>query len=489
MDLFSVLLKEDVAVDPRTYGAILAPALGVTVHDARMAVRRGGGILAEDLPEEEARKLAESLEGDGIGCWCAPSSALPPLPPPRRVTRIEATEEGLRCSLLNQPEPSLLAWDRIGAVSLGLVLVPELQEEIAGVRKKDVAAVARREQEQRDLVRDRMLAFLARVDLSHEENAPAAAAHHYFFDQLRRRESKQLKGFVDLVSADGSEWWRLPLDESSFMDGGAETANYAAVPVIYSRRKEAHTGRSLQVLQGGNIERLAFHTMEEFNRYTRWWTWRERLRIDPELALPTRVPASGGNGHAPRVMEARATLESEPLARPKGKARAIVLAAAFTIVLFLAAGIAFERRGADCLICRRNRQDDVVRMWGFPLKEKPGPWTVMGPSLYDQLINREHEHLFDGYGYVREGLMGFAPRNGRTPGGNATPAEVDAAECVNGLLAWYTDKQATVEEVQEAYPKLYERVRNSSDRKRWLELARAPSNRDAPVNLLKEATK
>jgi len=46
MDLFSVILKEDVAVDPRTYGAILAPALGVTVHDARMAVRRGGGILA-----------------------------------------------------------------------------------------------------------------------------------------------------------------------------------------------------------------------------------------------------------------------------------------------------------------------------------------------------------------------------------------------------------------------------------------------------------
>ncbi|HZN63408.1 MAG TPA: hypothetical protein VFC90_13460, partial [Planctomycetota bacterium] len=65
MNLYSIILKEDEPVDPRTYGPLLAPALGVTVLEARMAVRRGSGIFAENLPEDEARRLAQSLQADG----------------------------------------------------------------------------------------------------------------------------------------------------------------------------------------------------------------------------------------------------------------------------------------------------------------------------------------------------------------------------------------------------------------------------------------
>src|SRR5688572_9950270 len=211
MSPHTVILKEDVALDPRVYGPRVASILGITAVEAKIAVRRGGGIFAEQLPEEQARRLAETLEADGVGCWCVPSEALPALRVPRRVTSIEATPEGLRCSLQDQREPQVLPWDQVGVVSIGLVLVPELQAEIAGVRKKDVAVVARREQEQRDLVRDRLLAVLTRVDLVHEENAPAAGTHHYFFDQLRRREGLQMKAFADVLARDGSDWWRIPL--------------------------------------------------------------------------------------------------------------------------------------------------------------------------------------------------------------------------------------------------------------------------------------
>jgi hypothetical protein len=329
---YSVILKEDVAVDPRAYGDLLAPILGVTVVEARMAVRRGGGIFAENLPEPQARKLAQALESDGVACWCVPTAALPPMRIPRRATAIETSREGIHCPLQGQTEPQLLPWDRIGAVSIGLVLVPELQEEIAGVRKKDLAAVVRRDQEQRDQMRDRLLAVLTRIDLSHEENAPAAGAHHYFFDQLRRRESMQLKAFVDLVSDDGSHWWRLALEESGFTDrtddladAGTATCNFLAVPVIYSQRKDAHTERSRKLLQGGNVERLAFHTMEDFNRYTRWWTYRERLLAEPELALSPKVSAPGGNGQAPpAILETPRRAVSESM-RPKVGLRTFVL--------------------------------------------------------------------------------------------------------------------------------------------------------------------
>ncbi len=491
MDLFTIVLKDESSVDPRKYGALLAPALGVTVHDARMAIRRGGGIVAEDIPEEHARRIAESLEADGVGCWCVASAALPTLPAPRRVTGLEVTADGVRGALLNQPQPVDLPWDRIGVVSIGLVTLPEL-EEIAGVRKKDVAAVLRVEQEQRDFVRDRLLSVLTRVDLSHEENAPAPGAHHYFFDQLRRNQSMQLKAFADLVSDDGPEWWRLPLEESGFAADRGLACNYMAVPVIYERRKDAHTDRSRQLLQGGNVERLAFHTMEEFNRYTRWWTLRDRLRAEPELAEASKTPSLNGNGQAPPVMaEPRvpAGFESAP-AKPKW--RFLGLAAVVIAAVAVAAGLKFERRGAECMLCKKLRQDDVLRLWGFPLRENLGDWKSPGPSTYDEIIGKDHEHLYDGFGFEQTGLFGTKSTFGRAPGGNASPEDADACECANSLLEWQAMKQATIDEVKEAYPRVFERVRNIRDpegRRRWLELARAQPDREAPENLLKEISK
>ena len=499
MDSYAVILKEDVPVDPGKYGALLAPMLGITVVEAKIAVRRGG-IFAENLPEVDARRLAETLEADGIGCWCVPASALPPLRAPRRVTALETDAEGVRGAMQGPPEAPPLPWDRIGVVSIGLVLVPELQEDIAGVRKKDIAAIKRLEQEQRDLVRDRLLSVLVRIDPPHMENVPPAGAHHYFFDKLRHREAMQLKAFADLVSADGSEWWRLSLEETGFTDrtgepdgGGIATGNYLAVPVLYEKRKDAHTERSRELLKAGNVERLAFRTIEEFNRYTRWCAWRELLRTEPELAEPSKIPAPHGNGRAPREiadapMEGREQDERSRFRWPKR-----AMWAGLFLAIALAAGFRYERRGAVCMVCQKLRQDDVLRLWGRPLQENLGSWKPTGPpSPYDLIIGREHEHLYDGFGTEQAWFFGMASKFGRTPGGNASPAEVDATECGSELLRWIGNGEATLEEVKESYPRLFEKVRKISDpaeRARWLELARAKPDREAPENLLKEIRK
>lgn len=492
MDSFSVILKDDIAVEPRTYGDLLASALGITVVEARMAIRRGGGIFAENLPEERAREVAGRLEADGIACWCVPASALPPLKPPVRATSVEATEEGLRCALLGQGEPRLLPWDAIGSVSIGLVLLPELQEEVAGVRKKDVAAVRRVEQEQRDFVRDRLLAVLTRVDLSHQENAPPSGAHHYFFDQLRRREGMQMKAFADVVSSDGLEWWRLPLEESGFAADRGVACNYLAVPVIYGRSKEAHTDRSRQLLQGGNVERLAFPTMEAFNRYTRWWTYREQLRRSAPPVVAALV-APSGNGQAPRVTVEESIRTASAPATSAPWWRTASLAAVLLIFALAGAGMRFEKRGAQCLICSKVRQDDVIRLWGAALSESHGEWKAPGPkSPYDMMIARDHDHLFTGFGYERSALFGMATKNGRDPGGNASPEDVDASECANALLIWVGLGWASTDEVKEAWPRVFERVRKTGDpeqRKRWVDMMRADRGEQSMDNLRKELSK
>jgi len=500
MDLFTLVLKDDVAVDPRKYGPLIAPMLGITVVEAKMAVRRGRGIFLEDVPGEDARELAGTLEADGIGCWCVPSSALPSLRQPRRVTAVETTEEGVRCSLQGLQEPMVLPWERIGVVSIGMVLVPELQAEVAGVRTKDVAAIVRRDQEMRDFVRDRLLAVLTRVDLSHEENAPAPAAHHYFFDQLRRKEAMQMKAFADLVSVDGSDWWRVSLEETTFIDrttasteGPGSAGNFMAVPVIYARRPDAHTDRSRQLLQGGNVEQLSFRTVEEFNRYTRWWTVRERLRADPAMAEATRQPAPSGNGRAPDGFAPEPVRSVELDAPPAVGWKTYSLVSCLILMIFLAGGLRFERRGAQCMVCQRLRQDDVVRLWGFPVRQSLGEWKETGPkSAYDRVIGRDHAHLYDGFGFEQAALFGFAPRFGRTPDGNASPEEIDASACVNGLLNWAAADQATIEEVRAAYPRLYDRVkaiRDPSARQRWVKLAKADPDKQAPGNLMEEISK
>jgi hypothetical protein len=89
-------------------------------------------------------------------------------------------------------------------------------------------------------------------------------------------------------------------------------------------------------------------------------------------------------------------------------------------------------------------------------------------------------------------LFGLANKYGRSPGGNASPGTVDALDVANALLVWPAARDATDDEVREAYPRLVERVRSISDpagRRPWLDLARAQPDREAPKNLLKEISK
>ena len=80
---------------------------------------------------------------------------------------------------------------------------------------------------------------------------------------------------------------------------------------------------------------------------------------------------------------------------------------------------------------------------------------------------------------------------GKSPGGNAGPETVDALECGNALLEWPAMGQASREEVKEAYPRLVKRVQglDAAGRQKWLDLAHAVPDREAPTNLLKELSK
>src|SRR6185436_2966476 len=82
---FTILLEADVTVDPRKYGDLVAPALGVTKVEARMAVRKGRGIFLENLDQDAANRIAGELEKDGIKAHVRAAEDLPALPAVRKV--------------------------------------------------------------------------------------------------------------------------------------------------------------------------------------------------------------------------------------------------------------------------------------------------------------------------------------------------------------------------------------------------------------------
>ena len=77
--------------------SVVALELSLNEFDARHQIRRGAGMLARKLPEDRARRIADALLRLGYGCFAVPEDALRPVPRARRVSRLEFTDDGLKC--------------------------------------------------------------------------------------------------------------------------------------------------------------------------------------------------------------------------------------------------------------------------------------------------------------------------------------------------------------------------------------------------------
>src|SRR4029077_5827527 len=125
---FTILLDADVLVDPRKYGDLVAPALGLTKVEARMAVRKGRGIFLENLAEDEAKRVVGELEKDGIKAHLCAAADLPPLPPVRKAALLEHGDELLTYTLPGTNERESIPWEAVLVAHVGVVAKPEFKE-------------------------------------------------------------------------------------------------------------------------------------------------------------------------------------------------------------------------------------------------------------------------------------------------------------------------------------------------------------------------
>jgi hypothetical protein len=254
-----------VPVDPRVYGPLVAPMLGTTVLEARLAVRKGRGILLEGLKEEDAKALVARLASDGIQAEAV--DTLPPLPLPRKVLQLEHGDD-----LLGTGEGEALPWDAIGTVSVGVVARPEHQELFTHVDFRGVPPIHKLEGAERDLIRENLLLKMSskpRADVP--KRKPDAV-----MEDIDRKWGAKVKVYLDLVTADVGTWLRVPMDEIAYryMNGSIRMGGPWGMQALFNDLAEKCGGHfspmTLKLMDVVDIKALVFPQVEEFTRYTAW---------------------------------------------------------------------------------------------------------------------------------------------------------------------------------------------------------------------------
>jgi len=293
----AILLEEDVPVDPRKYGDLVAPSLGLTKVEARMAVRRGRGILLENLAAEDARRIADELARDGIAARVVPRERLTALPPPRKVDRLERGEDLLRCRGMALP------WEAILVASCGVVARPECGDYFEQVRFGDVPPLHRLEDRDREIVRENLILKMAAAS-----GGPGKAKPGSVFEDIDLKHSARVRVYFDLLTADLGTWLRASMEEMGYVaspDGVAFGGSWGFQALADDLRKlcaPALTEIALKLLDGADIRELVFPRIEEFTRYTAWVALKRHLWTDAASSSPSPEPpgppTGGGSSNA-----------------------------------------------------------------------------------------------------------------------------------------------------------------------------------------------
>jgi len=211
---FTILLEEDVLVDPRKYGDVVAPALGVTKVEARMAVRKGRGIFLENLPEDHAQRIADELGRDGIRARAVSAAELPALPAVRKVMKLEHGDELLTYVVPGTKEREGVLWEAALVAHLGVVARPEFKELFGHVPFKMIPAIHKMDGLERELVRENLILKMEgkpRDNRLKNEKRPES-----IFEEIEQKYGSKVKVYADLLTADLGLWLRVPLDEIAY---------------------------------------------------------------------------------------------------------------------------------------------------------------------------------------------------------------------------------------------------------------------------------
>jgi hypothetical protein len=312
---FTILLEDDVLVDPRKYGEVVAPALGLTKVEARMAVRKGRGIFLENLAEDHARRIAGELEKDGIRARVQASSELPALPAVRKVLQLEHGDELLTYVVPGTNDREAVLWEAVLVAQLGVVAKAEFKELFGHVPFSMIPAIHKMDGLERELVRENLL--LKMESKPEDRRLKSEKRPDSIFEEIEQKYGAKVKVYADLVTADLGLWLRVPLDEIAYvyMAGGVKMGGPWGFQMLANDLRDkcapAFTEMTLKLLGATDIREHVFPQIEEYNRYVQWVAlkrvlWPSAATSSPSPEAPAS-PTDGGSSNASPASEPPST--------------------------------------------------------------------------------------------------------------------------------------------------------------------------------------
>jgi hypothetical protein len=271
--LYTLILEDDVAVDPRKYGPLVQPALGVSQIEARMAVRKGRGIFLEKIAESQAHRILAELEKDGIRTRAVKAEDLPALPPLLRASQVEFSEDFLTLLPTEQAERIAIPWEALGVVHAGAIAKPQYKDLFHHVPFQMIPPIHKLEGSERDVVRENLILKMG--------NAPERAARKKgsdvsIFEEIQAKYGGKVKVSVDLVTADLGTWLRVSMDDIGYLRraGTVKLGEAWGFQMLLKDLRERCAGAlsemTLKLLGTADIREAVFPAIEEYNRYVAW---------------------------------------------------------------------------------------------------------------------------------------------------------------------------------------------------------------------------
>jgi hypothetical protein len=312
---FTILLENDVLVDPRKYGDVVAPALGVTKVEARMAVRKGRGIFLENIDQDHATRIADELGKDGIQAHVRAASDLPPLPPVRKVLQLEHGDELLTYVVPGTNARESVLWEAALVAHIGVVAKAEFKDLFGHVPFGMIPAIHKMEGAERELIRENLILKMEGKPVDNRlrnEKRPES-----IFEEIEQKYGSKVKVYADLLTADLGLWLRVPLDEIAYvyMEGGVKMGGPWGFQLLANDLRDkcapAFTEMTLKLLGATDIREHVFPQIEEYNRYLQWVAlkrvlWPSAATSSPLPEAPAS-PTDGGSSNASPAVDPPST--------------------------------------------------------------------------------------------------------------------------------------------------------------------------------------
>jgi hypothetical protein len=271
-----------------------------------MAIRKGRGILLENVSEEHALRIAAELEKDGIRARLVSREQLPPMPAPAKALALERGGEFLSYQLSTAVSGNVV-WDAISVASCGVVARPAYKDLFPAVPLQVVPAFRTLEGTERDVVRENMILKLTSPPPAADGRAKKRKPES-LFDDIDDTYGTKVHVYLDLVTSDLATWLRVPMNEASYVPVagnvkmGGSWGFRLLVRDILERCPAAATEMTLKLLDAADIKELVFPQVEEFSRVTAWSAIKRYLWPSVDSSPPSPAPpgpsTDGGSSNA-----------------------------------------------------------------------------------------------------------------------------------------------------------------------------------------------